>query len=197
MAEVFTSLTDPKLAVLLKGGAVGILPTDTVYGLVCRAADKRAVERLYSLKKRENKPGTVIAASIEQLVELGVKSRYLKAVEQFWPNRISVVIPSEQELAYLHLGLGSLAVRIPNNAGLQALLVKTGPLLTTSANPPGQPVSDTVSEAQAYFDDNVDFYANGGVLSGQQPSTVIRILDDAVEVLRQGVVKIDETGRIL
>ncbi len=48
-----------------KPGAVGILPTDTVYGLVARATDKEAVSRLYSLKGRDKKPGTIIAGNIE------------------------------------------------------------------------------------------------------------------------------------
>ena len=47
---------------LLRGG-VGVMPTDTVYGLVARVADRPAVERLYTLKHREHKPGTVIAAN--------------------------------------------------------------------------------------------------------------------------------------
>ncbi len=51
---------------------MGVLPTDTVYGLVARRLDQAAATRLYRLKKREQKPGTVIAASIDQLVELGI-----------------------------------------------------------------------------------------------------------------------------
>src|SRR5665213_2242664 len=97
---------DPKIAdKLQRPAAVGVIPTDTVYGIVARAADHEAVARLYKLKKREGKPGTIIAADIDQLVELGIKRRYLKAVEQFWPGALSVNIPStDPELAYLHLG---------------------------------------------------------------------------------------------
>jgi L-threonylcarbamoyladenylate synthase len=178
---------------LHEAGAVGVIPTDTVYGVVARAADSQAVQRLYALKSRENKPGTLIAASIEQLEELGFKHRYLKAVEQFWPGAVSVVIPvSAPELKYLHQGKLSLAVRIPDDKELLKLLGKTGPLLTSSANTPGDPPANTAAEAERYFGDKVDFYVNGGDLSGRQPSTVIRILDDAIEVLRQGSVPIDD-----
>lgn len=183
-------------AAALQGGAVGVMPTDTVYGLVCLAADKAAVERLYGLKKREAKPGTVIAASIEQLVRLGIKERYLKPVAHYWPNPISVVIPS-QELAYLHLGAGGIATRIPKHPALASLLEATGPLLTSSANQPGEPEARIIDEARAYFGDSVDFYVDGGDLSARKASTVIRIVDDAVEILRDGAVKIDESGRIL
>lgn len=181
---------------MIADGTVGVLPTDTVYGLVCSAADEEAVKRLYGLKNREQKPGTIIAASIEQLVEMGIKARYLKAVEQFWPNPISIIIPTGLDLGYLHQGKTSLAIRIPSDKPLVDLLERTGPLLTSSANHPGEPEATSIQEAQKYFDDSVDFYVDGGDLSGRKPSTVIRIIDDAVEVLRQGAVKVNEKGEI-
>lgn len=184
---------DDAAAKLARTGAIGVIPTDTVYGVVARAADQAATERLYRLKSRDNKPGTLIAASIDQLEELGIKRRYLKAVEQFWPGAVSVVIPvSDPKLAYLHQGKLSLAVRLPDQPDLQRLLAATGPLLTSSANQPGQPPAETVAAAKEYFGDKVDFYVDGGDLSGRQPSTVIRVLDDAIDVLRPGAVPIDD-----
>lgn len=192
--KFFQSVEDPELVKLLLGSAVGILPTDTVYGLVCRAADKPAVQRLYGLKAREHKPGTIIAANIDQLVELGLKRRYLKAVEQFWPGAVSVEIPHQIE--YLNQGTGRQAIRIPDDKQLQALLGSVGPLQTTSANQPGQPVASTVAKAQQYFHDQVDFYVDGGDLSGRAASTILRIVDDAIEIIREGAVKISEAGKI-
>ena len=178
---------------LIKPAAIGVVPTDTVYGVVARAADEAAVGRLYKLKSREAKPGTLIAVSIEQLEELGLKHRYLKAVEQFWPGAVSVIIPcSDPKLKYLHQGKMSLAVRIPDDKKLLELLKQTGPLVTSSANLPGEPPAVNISQAKSYFGGEVDFYEDGGDLSGRQPSTVIRIIDDAIEVIRQGAVKIDQ-----
>lgn len=195
--QTFPSLTDTGLVSLLKSGAVGVSPTDTVYGLVCRAADPVAVERLYALKNREHKPGTIIAAKLQQLIDLGIRARYLKAVESFWPNPLSVVIPCGEELAYLHQGQHSLAVRIPADDTLRELLAQTGPLLTSSANLPGEPTATTIAEAQAVFGEKVEFYVDGGPITDHQPSTVIRVVDDAIEILREGAVRIDESGRIL
>lgn len=194
--QIFRSLHDPKLIKSVQNGAVGVLPTDTVYGLVCSAKDEKAVERLYSLKSREHKPGTVIAATVEQLAQLGLKARYLKAVEHFWPGAISVIIPSGPELSYLHQELFGLATRIPADDAICDLLLQTGPLLTSSANLPEEAPANTVEEAKAYFGTKVDFYVDGGDLSHHEASTVIAIRDDAIEVLRQGAVKIDEYGRI-
>jgi L-threonylcarbamoyladenylate synthase len=194
--QIFTSLADEQLVSIMNTGAVGSLPSDTVYGIVARAADEKAVQQLYSLKHRRHNPGTIIAATVDQLTQLGVKARYLKAVDQFWPGPISVIVPCGEELRYLHLGKHSLAVRLPQDADLQKLLMKTGPLLTSSANDPGKPPASTLQECQAYFGDDIDFYVDGGDLSGREPSTIIRIVDDAIEVIREGAVKINEAGRI-
>lgn len=197
MTKILNTLSNSEIVELLNQSGVGVLPTDTVYGLVCRAADQDAVARLYGLKNRENKPGTVIAANTDQLVELGIKARYLKAVEQYWPNPISIIMPN-YELSYIHQGKGGIAVRIPKHQELQELLKQTGPLLTSSANQPGEPEAQNIDEARAYFGDKLDFYVDGGSFSNNQSSTVIRIVDDAVEVLREGVIKIDEaTGKIV
>jgi L-threonylcarbamoyladenylate synthase len=186
---------DEAIAILLDGG-VGVMPTDTVYGLVARAADEKAVARLYALKHREHKPGTIIAANIDQLVELGIKRRYLTAVEQWWPNPLSVIIPTGDMLEYLHQGLDSLAIRIPKDDALQHLLTKTGPLVTSSANTPSEPTAVNLDEAYHYFGDTIDFYIDGGNMSGRQPSTVVRVVDDAIEILRKGALEISDTGKI-
>jgi len=182
-ADLATKLQEP--------GAVGIIPTDTIYGLVARAVDEAAVKRLYGLKKRSRKPGTVIAANRQQLELLGLKHRYLKAVEQFWPGAVSVIIPvSDPKLAHLHQGKLGLAVRIPALPELQALLAQTGPLLTSSANPATKPAAINIRQAKDYFGNQVDFYEDGGDLKGCQASTLIQIVDDAIVVLRQGAVRI-------
>ncbi len=177
---------------LQKPASVGVIPTDTVYGVVARAVDQAAVARLYQLKDREGgKPGTIIAASLDQLAELGLKRRYLTAVSQFWPGAVSVIIPAaDPSLAYLHQGKQALAVRIPDHPELQQLLGRTGPLLTSSANQPGEPTAVTIQQAKDCFGSEVDFYIDGGDLSQHQPSTIIRIVDDAIEVLRPGAVDI-------
>lgn len=177
--------------------SIGVIPSDTVYGVVARVVDQAAVARLYHLKRREHKPGTLIAANIEQLVELGVKRRYLTAVERFWPGPVSVIIPCGPELAYLHQGVRSLAMRIPANPKIHALLLRTGPLLTSSANQPGEPTAVTITAAKAYFGDQVDFYVDGGDLSANKPSTIVRVIDDAIEVVREGAVVITEQGEVI
>jgi L-threonylcarbamoyladenylate synthase len=189
-------VTSDQIVKSIQAGQVGVVPTDTVYGLACSALNKTAVAKLYGLKKRSNKPGTIIASSIDQLIELGIKKRYLKAVEAYWPNSISIVMPCGKELSYLHLGKFSLAVRIPKMTSQIQFIEKAGPLLTSSANQPGKPESINIHQAKKYFGEQVDFYVDVGNLGGRLPSTVIEVVDDVVSVLRQGSVKINENGSI-
>lgn len=174
---------------LQQPGEIAVIPTDTVYGVVARAADTRSVARLYELKHRERKPGTLVAANTDQLVDLGIERYHLTPAETFWPGAVSVVTPCDDNLFYIHQGVGSLAIRIPNDPWLLDLLRQTGPLLTSSANQPGEPPATTVAEAKAYFGNDVNWYEDGGVVN-REPSTVIKIVDNIIEVLRAGAVKI-------
>lgn len=183
------------LAEALNRGAVAVMPTDTVYGLVARAADSDAVSRVYAAKERSGKPGTVIAANVDQLVALGIKRRYLTAVEGFWPNPLSVVIPADEQLQHIHCGVYSIACRIPLDPTLRELLELTGPLLTSSANKTGEAIVTSVTDARKVFSELVEVYVDGGIIA-ERASTVIRMVDDEVEVLRQGdIVVVD--GRVV
>lgn len=180
-------------ASLLRSGKVGIIPTDTVYGIVASAHNPDAVARMFEAKPREQKPGTVIGASVEQFVELGLKERYMKPVAHYWPAPLSVVVPCTYgTLDYLHMGRGSLAVRVPDDALLREALDISGPLMTSSANAPGEPTATSIAEAIEYFGDQVDFYVDGGELKNRAPSTIVSVEDDAVAVLRQGSFRIED-----
>jgi L-threonylcarbamoyladenylate synthase len=180
---------------LLQACGVGVLPTDTVYGIVARAADSVAVARLYALKRREHKPGTVIAADSDQLIALGLEEKVIRTVEHLWPNPISLVMSADSRLKYLHQGVGSLAVRVPDDERLRRLLRQTGPLLTSSANQPGEPVATCMEEARRYFGDKVDFYVDGGDMRTKAPSTIARLENGKMTVLREGAVKLPDAAR--
>lgn len=187
MDRIFTS---EQATEILNDGGIGVFPTDTVYGVVAKATDRLAVERLYALKQRERKPGTIVASSVDQLVSLGIPKKFLAIGEEYWPASLSVILPLENEHGYIHQGIGTVAVRVVADARLRDILQKTGPLVTSSANHPGMPEAATVEEAINYFGDNVDFYVDGGDLSGRKASTIIRLGDDGIEVIRDGAVKL-------
>jgi L-threonylcarbamoyladenylate synthase len=191
----FTSSIDEAINCIVDGG-VGVLPTDTIYGLVAAAKNESAVTRLYGLKQRESKPGTLIAASVEQLVDLGLPDPVLQAAAGLWPNPLSIIIPLDDQLGYLHQHVGGIAARVTSDKQLIDILHRTGPLLTTSANHPGMPSSTTIRMAHAYFNGRVDFYVDGGDISGQLSSTIISIQNGVIDIVREGAISRNELVRL-
>lgn len=197
MARVFANRQDPELIEMIRSGAVGILPTDTVYGIVASAKNPQAVAKMYELKRRERKPGTTIASSVEQLRQLGLDATRLERVERFWPGPLSVVMPQGESLEYLHQGVGDSPFRVVDDPVVQQLLQQTGPLVTSSANQPGKPPATNLAQAQAYFDDQVDYYVDGGETGECLPSTIVRLQDNGkLQILRQGTIHISQEDQI-
>lgn len=186
---------DQNVIELLKGGGVGILPTDTLYGLVGRALSKKTVERIYRLKRRApDKPFIVLISSLKDLnlFRIRIDQETSRFLNKIWPNPVSVVLPSEdEEFSYLHRGTKTLAFRIPKDKELQVLLQQTGPLVAPSANPEGKPPAETINRAKKYFDQEADFFQNGGPISSL-PSTLIRIENDEITVLREGAYELPD-----
>lgn len=190
----FTSFDDPALLDLLMSGAVGVIPTDTVYGLVARAASKAAIMKLYQTKRRALPPGTMIGASIDDFARLGFPIAQLETGARFWPASLSVVVDAANVASYLKQNREALPVRIPSPVALRHLLEKTGPLMTTSANAPKQPTSTSIRMAIDYFGEASDFYLDGGDLSGRPPSTIVGFdKDNTLTVFRQGAVPVKLT----
>jgi len=171
--------------------SVGVIPTDTVYGVVARISDVEGVERIYKIKKRSpEKALIVLIGSFEQLnkLELTLTNEILSFMSQHWPSKLSVVIPCDSEkMNHIHRGAKSLSVRMPPYPQLLDFLIQHGPFVAPSANPQGLPPATNLQKAYEYFGENVDYYIDGGERESL-PSTIIQIKDNEIEVLREGAV---------
>ncbi len=182
-----------RTAGILRRGGTGVLATDTIYGLVACALRRRAVERVYRLRKRDpRKPCIILIASRADLKKFGIElsgkaQSFLKAV---WPGRVSVIVPcASRKFSYLHRGTKSLAFRLPNNAMLRRFLRYTGPLIAPSANPEGKDPATTIKEARQYFGNRADFYCDSGKRVSK-PSTIISLTGKIPEYIRKGAQRI-------
>jgi L-threonylcarbamoyladenylate synthase len=171
----------------LANGKVVFLPSDTIYGLSVRALDRNAIGRIDLLKKRKKgKPYIILIASYEDLKAFGVEltgdqRTYLEGV---WPGPVSVILPVlGSEYDYLHHGLGCLAFRMPNSPEILDIVRQVSPIVSTSANPPGQQPATSVEEARGYFGDDVDLYVDHGAISGS-PSKLVSLVSGRPEILR-------------
>lgn len=183
-----------KAADILSAGGVAVIPTDTLYAIAARAADKDAVKRVYALRRRTpQKPVIVLISSLADLgffgISISVQQRdFLKKV---WPGPVSVILSCpDASWEHVHRGSFSLALRLPDDAKLLELLRRSGPLAAPSANTEGNPPAEDILEAQDYFKEGVDAYLDAGVLKGK-PSTLVRLGEDgSLQVLREGAGKI-------
>jgi len=174
------------------------MPTDTIYGIVGRALDKNAVERIYKIRKRApEKPCIVLIGEISVLLKFGINLTKAeeKTIEECNEPTSFIVDCPDEKFSYLHRGTQTLAVRLPAPQQLRNLLVLTGPLIAPSANPEGLPPARNIEEAKVYFGDlvdpvrgressqrpstsnGVDLYVDGGELAGK-PSKLIRLHSD-------------------
>jgi L-threonylcarbamoyladenylate synthase len=128
-------------ATLAAGGLLAI-PTESSYGLAVDPRSQAGVELVYDVKGRSGEKALpVVAADAAQLGQLGIRRRHplVRLGESFWPAALSVVVPVPEHLP-ASAGTGTLAVRVPDHAGLRALLAALDrPLTATSANPSGTP----------------------------------------------------------
>lgn len=186
-------MTDQEIITALNNNQVGVLPTDTLYGLVGSALSKEAVKKVYRLRHRSpDKPFIILIASIEQLklFNIPLDENTRKYLQKIWPNQVSVILPCpEEKFLYLHRGKQTLAFRMPDKEDLLSILEQTGPLVAPSANPEGEKTAETIEEAKKYFGEDVAFYKDEGKLNGQS-STLISLKNDHVTILRQGAFKL-------
>jgi L-threonylcarbamoyladenylate synthase len=184
-----------KLIKILKEDGVAVLATDTIYGIVANAFSKKAVNRIYNIKGRdEDKPFIVLISSLNDLLNFGIKlnSDQVKFLGHVWPGKVSVTLPViSSKFKYLHRGRKTIAFRMvsPKFKNLVNTIKKVGPLVAPSANPQGLKPASNITDARNYFKDKIDIYINSGRKVGKS-STLVEYEDNKFIVLREGAVKI-------
>lgn len=164
---------------ILAEGGIGVLPTDTIYGLVGSALSEKAVMRIYRVRKRDlKKPMIVLIGSVNDLKRFNIRleNRHSEILKKVWPGPVSVLLPcASKKFSYLHRGTQMTAFRLPRPLWLRNLLKETGPLVAPSANIEGKASAKTIREAKNYFGTQADFYVQGTKIR-KEPSVLIRIL---------------------
>ena len=175
----------------IRDGKLAVLPTDTVYGLVCAASHREPAADLYRLKRRAAiQPTAVVFGAVgvlsNHLPELD--SRVLAIVEELLPGPYTLVVPNPaHRFAWLTEGRpGSIGLRVPMLAGVAASVVeRLEAVVATSANLRGGQDPRTLAEVPPEILAGVAAAVDGGELPGT-PSTVIDVTSVEPLIIRAG-----------
>jgi tRNA threonylcarbamoyl adenosine modification protein (Sua5/YciO/YrdC/YwlC family) len=161
-----------EIAELLRAGGVVLMPTDTIYGLHAILSESA---RIVEIKGRdESKRFVTIAASVDQLEQLGVEVP--EALRAIWPAPLTAVMRG---------GPSTIAARVPDLAWLRGLLGKTGPLISTSANRSGEPPISEPSELPSTLVARLDGLVDGGRRDGKA-SAIVDFTETEPRFIRDG-----------
>lgn len=173
-------------------GELVVVSTDTVYGLAADAFNAAAVQALLDAKGRgRQSPPPVLIPNVDSLYALAesVSDRAVKLAEKFWPGPLTMILPAQPSLQWdLGETKGTVALRVPNNKIVLALLAETGPLAVSSANLTGEPAAVTAQGAHDYLLEKVAVYLDGGPSEIGEASTILDLTTEKVRIVRAGAI---------
>ena len=174
----------------IRRGQIVVCPTDTVYGLLADAANKKAVQKVFEIKGRpKNRALPVFVKDIKMAKRLARISKKQEAfLEKTWPGKVTAVLENRGVLPEGLEERGTVALRIPNYELIHKILQKLDrPLTGTSANISGEPACLDGKEVLAQFRGRKaqpDVLLDAGKLPPSKPSMIIDITGKDYTVLR-------------
>jgi L-threonylcarbamoyladenylate synthase len=176
----------------LRAGGLVILPTETVYGLACDAANPEAVARVFQAKGRPRFNPLIAhvpdAAAAEGIAVFDARARRL--AEAFWPGPLTLVAPVREPARVCELaraGLDTVAVRAPDHPVAQAVLrAFGGPVAAPSANRSGRPSPTRFEDALEETGPSAAAALDGGPCRVGLESTVVGVFGPDLVLLRPG-----------
>jgi len=187
--------TAKEITKLIKQGKVIVCPTDTVYGLIADATNKKAVEKIFKIKKRSfKKPIPIFVKNINQAKRLAkINKNQEKFLKVAWPGKVTVVLERKKTRIY-GVDKKTIALRIPEYRLINEILRETNlPLTGTSANVSDKLASTKIKEVLKQFKNQPptkfsggqpDLIVDAGDLKPSKPSTVINLITQEPIILR-------------
>lgn len=172
--EVDKNVIDEAVKVLADGGVI-LYPTDTVYGLGANIFNRKAVKKVYNIKKRSYlKPVSLLVSSKDAIPLVSkVSLNQLNFIDKYLPGPYTFIL-KKSKIVPRHLTSGSanVGVRVPKSE-IACSLAKIFPITTTSANLSNKDTLDTPEEILKQLGCEVDLIIDVGPLKFGNPSTII------------------------
>lgn len=189
-------LVKQAVEIIHKGGVV-IYPTDTAYAIGCHLGDKKAVDRIRQLRMLDEKHDlTLICEDLSQIATYArVDNEAYRILKSHTPGAYTFILKATKEVPkmLMHPKKKTIGIRVPENNIIQAILRELGePMLTSTLALPGDeyPMTDPYDIRQT-LDNQVDLIIDGGYC-GMEETSLVSLVDDEIEVLRQGLGRVEE-----
>ncbi len=180
---------------VLQDGGVIIYPTDTIYGFGVDGEDEEALERLYSIKKRDpKKPLLVVVSDIEMArTYVTFTPEAKRLVDTFLPGALTLVLPRNPDAPERFLpNIQTIGIRIPQNPFCLNLVRQFGkPITSTSVNHAGEDPLTDPDDIETLFGDEADLLIDVGNIQNP-PSTIVDFSGETPKVLREGKITAEE-----
>ena len=174
---------------ILKTGGVIAYPTDTIYGFGCDILNKKAIQRIYQIKKRDrSKPFSFICSDLKNISEYAQVTDYAyKTMKRLLPGPYTFILPGTKLVPkIMQTKRKTVGIRVPNNNICLAIVEALGhPIISTSIGWSGREVLSDPQQIEETFGSQIELTIDGGILPNQ-PSSIISLLDDLPEVIRAG-----------
>jgi sua5/yciO/yrdC/ywlC family protein len=183
----------------IKEGKLVLFPTETVYGIGANALDTNAVQKIFVAKGRASDNPLIVHISninmLEQIVE-NIGEIEKRLINKFWPGPLTIIFNRKSENIIpnsVTAGLNTVGVRMPSNEIARELIELSGvPIAAPSANVSGRPSGTNVQDIIEELDGKVHYIIDGGKTIIGLESTVIRVIDKKIEILRPGKITLEE-----
>ena len=182
----------------LRKDAVIIYPTDTGYAFGCAMSSPKGIAKLRRLKGFHEKHHKPLSMLVGQFVDFGryghMGNKVFRVIKRITPGPYTIILPATHEVPrQMKNRSKEIGMRWPNHAVCTVLVDLLGePLLTGSVTPAeGEIEIEDPDELERFHSHEIDLVIDGGFIY-PQPSTVLRVVDDAIEVLREGQGPLDD-----
>ncbi|MFP4456111.1 MAG: L-threonylcarbamoyladenylate synthase [Clostridia bacterium] len=188
-------------AKLINNGEIIGFPTETVYGLGADAFNESAVKKIFQAKNRpSDNPLIVHIQDTSQLVELTYELTELekRIINSFWPGPLSIVLKSKEKVPkVVTAGLDTIAVRLPAHPVAKEIIKEAKvPIAAPSANISGKPSATSAQHVFNDFESKIPLIIDGGKSDFGLESSVIRVLEGQIVILRPGAITREMLSKI-
>jgi tRNA threonylcarbamoyl adenosine modification protein (Sua5/YciO/YrdC/YwlC family) len=174
---------------ILRDGGIVIYPTDTVYGMGCDLFNKKGIERIYEIQRRDRKqPLSFICADLKDISRYArVSDDAYKIMKRLLPGPYTFVLEASRLVPKIILPKRqTTGIRVPDNRICQALVTEMGsPVISTSVKDGGGELLSDPRMIEELFGKRVDMIIDGGIIAAA-PSSVVSLLAEGIEVIRAG-----------